>query len=101
MKNPIRQLEIDHRQMFMDFCDISYDMLMEDSAAQEGYDVLLSSFLNKNRMHMALQAGNVALFMSSLMEEIERLKHAEIPFVVIIRKNGDAWATVSCDGILI
>jgi len=98
MKHQIHQLEIDHRRAFIDFCEISYDMIMDEDEIETGL-VDASMFKCPKLMHKAFRDGHTALVCSSLMEEIERCCAATIPFVLIIRKNGDVWATISCDEI--
>ncbi len=98
-KNHIHQIEIDHRKMFLDFCDISYDMIMEDLETHEGHLDIVLSFTEPDRMHKQFRCGNAPVIAGHLMGEIERMKDDEIPFVLIIRKNGDVWAVISCDEI--
>jgi len=86
--------------MYTEFCDVCYDMLMEDPVTHEDHMDFVKAFVNPKMMHEAFRCGPVPVIASSLMEEMERCLSATIPFVLIIRKNGDVWATISCDEIL-
>ena len=57
MRNPIHQLEIDHRKMYTEFCDVCYDMLMEDHVTHEDHMDFVKAFVDPKMMHEAFRGG--------------------------------------------
>ena len=99
--NQIKQIEVDHRKAFMRMCECMYDCIQHELGEVSDMMSLLKDmiqdFQSQAGIHRMCRDGNCVMFLD--MEVIEKLVAAEIPFVVIVRKEGDVFATVSCDEI--
>lgn len=99
--NQIKQIEVDHRKAFMRMCECMYDCIQaecgEPADMLKYMSTMINQFQSQEGIHRLCKEGGGVFFLD--MEVIEKLVAAEIPFVVIVRKEGDVFATVSCDEI--
>jgi hypothetical protein len=99
----IKQIEVDHRKAFMRMCECYYDLINGEEnpiARASRYDAMaraLRKFMTKTGIHLLCHEGEGVYFLD--MDVIDELDQAEIPYVVIVRKDGDVFATISCDEI--